>query len=203
MRAPGMRQCCLRQPPSTSQEHLLTDIPSFLYIYVLCSVSRTYHPTVLPTDPPSPWPPLSPCSRIRFKRMVLDGLNGTAPAYLQALVKSHTPAPALRSTTCPLMPGSAKSNQSSNNKILTLLYFCTAIEESAPCRRQDRRDSHQVTSHSGLTCSEFCCCTKPSRSSALGLARRQRAVPTAHNRGNGPTSVQSTNSRFQLNTGPC
>ena len=129
---------CDSPPALVKNTFLQTSLPFFIFMYFAAYPEPTI---VLPTDPPSPWPPLSPCSRIRFKRMVLDGLNGTAPAYLQALVKSHTPA--LRSTTCPLMPGSAKSNQSSNNKILTLLYFHTAMEESAPCRRQDRRDSHQ------------------------------------------------------------
>ena len=40
-------------------------------------------------------------ARIRFKMMVLPckAVNGTAPAYLQALVKPNTLARALRSTT--------------------------------------------------------------------------------------------------------
>ena len=40
-------------------------------------------------------------ARIRFKMMVLayKAVDGTAPAYLQALVKPHTPARSLRSTT--------------------------------------------------------------------------------------------------------
>ena len=60
-----------------------------------CSVSRTLPHTLFTIYPP---PPVA--VRIRFKTMVLafkafKAFNGTAPVYLQTLVRPHTPARAL------------------------------------------------------------------------------------------------------------
>ncbi|KAK0145530.1 hypothetical protein N1851_015555 [Merluccius polli] len=59
------------------------------------------------------WLPVA--ARIRFKTMVLTykAVNGTAPTYLQALVRSHGPARALRATTSArqLVPPSLRASK--------------------------------------------------------------------------------------------
>ena len=84
-------------------------------------------------------------ARIKFKMMVLayKAVDGTAPAYLQALLKPHTPARSLRSTTSAgFGTAIAKSKQSPFNKVTTFLGFGTSVVERAPCRSQDRRVAH-------------------------------------------------------------
>jgi len=59
-------------------------------------------------------------ARIKFKTMVLayKAVDGTAPAYLQALVKPHTPARSLRSTTSAgrLVPPSLRASKGRSAK---------------------------------------------------------------------------------------
>ena len=69
------------------------------------------------------WLPVVAC--IKFKTMVLayKAVDGTGPAFLQALVKSHTPARFVHSTTSAgrLVPPSSK--QRSINKVTTFLFW--------------------------------------------------------------------------------
>ena len=72
---------------------------------------------ILPCDPPPirdlHWLPFAAC--IRFKTMVpaFMTINGTAPIYLQTLVRPHAPAQAVRSTTSAgwLVPPSLRANK--------------------------------------------------------------------------------------------
>ena len=65
-------------------------------------------------------------ARIRFKMMVLayKAVNGTAPAYLQTLVKPHTPARSLRSTTSAgrLVPPSIRARKGCSESESESLY---------------------------------------------------------------------------------
>ena len=84
------------------------------------------------------WLPVVAC--LRFKTMALSTeLPMPTP---QVLVRPHTPAQALCSTTSAGGMATAIS-QRSHNKVTTLLCFGTAAVERAPCRGQDCRVAHQ------------------------------------------------------------
>ena len=91
------------------------------------------------------WLPVVAC--IRFKMMVLayKAVDGTAPAYLQELLKPHTPARSLRSTTSAgrLVPPSLRASKGPSTKS-QLFCFGTSVVERAPCRCQDCRVVRQL-----------------------------------------------------------
>ena len=69
---------------------------------------------------------------------IYKAVDGTAPAYLQTLVKPHSPARSLRSTTPAgrLVQPSLRANKGRSAKIATLLCPGTTMVERAPfCRR--------------------------------------------------------------------
>uniref|UniRef100_A0A8C5BX13 Reverse transcriptase domain-containing protein n=1 Tax=Gadus morhua TaxID=8049 RepID=A0A8C5BX13_GADMO len=122
--------------------HLMFNLPKFSHVTPLF---RDLH-----------WLPV--VARIKFKTMVLayKAVDGTAPAYLQALVKPHTPARSLRSTASAgrLVPPSLRASKGRSTKsqlfsVLAPKWWTSSLPFSGP---QSRSLSSEIDSR--LTCSE-------------------------------------------------
>ena len=117
-----------------------------------CSISRTLQR--LPCD--LNWLPVAAC--IWFKMMVLafKAVNGTAPIYLQTLVRPHTQAQALRSTTSAgrLAPPSLRASKGRSAKSRL---FCDLAPQWTNFWPMSGWQSHSPYSakDSRLTCSDF------------------------------------------------
>jgi len=112
------------------------------------------------------WLPVISC--IRFKTLVLadKAVSGTAPTYLQTVVRLHAPARALRSTTLAgwLVPPSLRTATTLLCQVPTLLCSGTAVVEWAPGWRQaavtlqlpQETQDPPVQSTLALTCAFVC-----------------------------------------------
>ena len=121
----SQRMQCNSWSKRWSSQVWTTATPAWLDYWPLqlncCSVSRALQHAsfsiyqILPCEPPPPWPPLASCCGTHLIQDdgAGDGNNGTAPIYLQTLVRPHTPAQALCSTTSAgrLVPPSLRANK--------------------------------------------------------------------------------------------
>ena len=130
---------------SRTLQRLIFDLPKFSHV---TPILRELH-----------WLPVA--AHIQFKMMVLvfKAINGTAPFYLQKLVRPHASARALRSTTSAgwLVPPSLRANKAHSAKF-RLFSVLTPQWWNEPVNRPmsgQRNHSPSSAKDSRLICSDF------------------------------------------------
>lgn len=126
----GLPACAIRplQLIQNAAARLVFNLPKFSHTTPLL---RSLH-----------WLPIA--ARIRFKTLVLTyrATNGSAPAYIQDMVKPYTPTRPLRSASAKLLAAPSqrgRTNHSTKSRLLRSHCPDSQMVEQAPYRHQDGR----------------------------------------------------------------